>query len=67
MGVASSNSTLPGRDHFDLIEKLTDPSYSLTQTSLLQYDPAGHVNKLLVNFFFKNPQYLYDNNIMCQV
>ena len=31
MGVASSNSTLAGRDHFDLLEKLTDPSYSLTQ------------------------------------
>ena len=32
VGVASSNSTLPGKDHFDILEGLSDISYSLSRS-----------------------------------
>ena len=39
VGVASSNSALPGKDHFDLVENLTDIESQLTQ-SVLQFITA---------------------------
>ncbi len=40
MGVASTNSAPPGKDHFDLVENLTDAASQLTQ-SILQFITAA--------------------------